>query len=62
MGWRKREVTGYNLNTSIPEYKEDRDGGPITQEDVDELNRVMDEYEINRNIERVRHFFGAVSS
>ena len=56
MGWRKREVTGYNLNTSIPEYKEDRDGGPITQEDVDELNRVMDEYEINRNIERVRHF------
>jgi len=54
-GWKMKDVTGYDLNTWIPEYKDKR-GRPITQEDVDELNRVMDEYEINRSVERVCHF------
>lgn len=56
VGWNFREVTGYNLSTSIPTYKDEKIGRPITQEDVDKLNSVMDEYEINRNVERVRHF------
>lgn len=54
-GWKMKDVTGYDLNTWIPEYK-DKLGRPINQEDVDELNRVMDEYEINRSVERVCHF------
>lgn len=55
-GWSFRKVTGYDLDTSIPEYENANYGRPITQEDVDEINRVMDEYEINRSVERIRHF------
>ena len=54
--WAFREVASYNLQTSIPTYLNPNSGRAITQADVDEINRVMDDYEINKNPKRVRHF------
>lgn len=49
-------MTSYDLTTSIPTYKNGTVGRDITQVDVDEINRIMDLYEINLGLERVRHF------
>lgn len=54
--WSFRDVTTYNLETSLPDYVDPDHGRRIEQKDIDELNRVMDFYKINLNAERVRHF------
>ncbi len=52
-GWQFRDMVSYDLTTSMPEYAEGTRG--ITQEDVDELNRILWKYEINTP-NRIAHF------
>lgn len=54
--WSFREITKYDMSTSLPTYVDPNNGRDITQADVDEINRVMGVYEINKNVERVCHF------
>ena len=42
--WVYKEVVAYDLNTSLPEYGKTY---AFSQEDVDEVNRVLEKYEIN---------------
>ena len=42
--WIYKEIVGYDLNTSLPEYGKTY---AFSQEDVDEINRVLEKYEIN---------------
>ncbi len=42
--WIYKEVVAYDLNTSLPEYGKTY---AFSQEDVDEVNRVLEKYEIN---------------
>ena len=42
--WIYKEVVAYDLNTSLPEYGKTY---AFSQEDVDEVNRVLETYEIN---------------
>ena len=42
--WTYKEIVGYDLNTSLPEYGKTY---AFSQEDVDEVNRVLEKYEIN---------------
>lgn len=52
-GWQFRDMVSYNLTTSMPNYADGtRD---ITQDDVDELNRILWKYEINTP-NRIAHF------
>ena len=44
MSWNFRDVVDYDLNTSLPIYEKSR---AITQSGGDEINRVLDKYEIN---------------
>ena len=46
-------MVSYDLTTSMPEYADGTRG--ITQEDVDELNRILWKYEINTP-NRIAHF------
>lgn len=50
--WKIKEVEKYDIKSFIPEYKKVRE---LTQEDVDEINRVLYKYEINTP-NRVAHF------
>lgn len=53
LGWKIRELLSYDLNTSLPNYSTGtRD---ITQEDVDEINRILIKYDINTP-NRIAHF------
>lgn len=54
-GWAFREIISYNTKTSLPQYKNEKQGRDITQEDVDELNRVLNIYGINTP-NRIAHF------
>ena len=47
-------MVSYDLTTSMPEYADGTRG--ITQEDVDELNRILWKYEINTP-NRIAHFW-----
>ena len=52
-GWQFRDMVSYDLTISMPNYAEGtRD---ITQDDVDELNRILWKYEINTP-NRIAHF------
>ena len=52
-GWQFRDMVSYDLTTSMPNYADGtRD---ITQDDVDELNRILWKYEINTP-NRIAHF------
>lgn len=55
IGWSFREIISYNTITSLPQYKNEKQGRDITQEDVDELNRVLNVYGINTP-NRIAHF------
>ena len=50
--WAYKPVDTYDVKTSLPEYGEIR---KYTQEDVDEINRVLEKYEINTP-ERIAQF------
>lgn len=54
-GWNFKEITKYNLKTSLPEYANEGKTRAITQADVDELNRVLNIYGINTP-NRIAHF------
>lgn len=53
--WGFREMIGYDVVTSLPQYKGDTKVRAITQEDVDEINRVLNIYGINTP-NRIAHF------
>lgn len=53
--WQFKEIIDYNIETSLPEYRDENKGRGITQADVDELNRVLNIYEINTP-NRIAHF------
>ncbi len=53
--WQFREIISYSTKTSLPEYRDERNGRAITQADVDELNRVLNVYGINTP-NRIAHF------
>ncbi len=55
--WVYKPICTYDLETSLPEYGEIR---KYTQEDVDEINRVLEKYEINTP-ERIAQFLAQCS-
>lgn len=55
--WVYKTICTYDLETSLPEYGEIR---KYTQEDVDEINRVLEKYEINTP-ERIAQFLAQCS-
>ncbi|MDE5866743.1 MAG: hypothetical protein K2H31_09125, partial [Lachnospiraceae bacterium] len=54
-GWALREIKNYSTVSSLPQYKDENKGRDITQDDIDELNRVLNLYEINTP-NRIAHF------
>lgn len=52
-GWQFRDMVSYDLTTSMPNYADGTRN--ITQDDVDELNRILWKYEINTP-NRIAHF------
>lgn len=55
--WVYKPIVQYDVVSSLPEYGEIRE---LTQEDVDEINRVLEKYEINTP-ERIAHFLAQCS-
>lgn len=55
--WCVKEVLGYDMTTSLPVYGEIRE---MTQEDIDRINKVLDDYEINTP-NRIAHFLAQCS-
>lgn len=55
--WVYKPIIGYDVVSSLPEYGEIRE---FTQKDVDEINRVLEKYEINTP-ERIAHFLAQCS-
>lgn len=53
--WQFKEIIDYNIETSLPEYRDANKGREISQADVDELNRVLNIYGINTP-NRIAHF------
>ncbi len=51
--WNFRTMESYDMETLLPTYKEDVHGW--TQDDIDDLNRVLEKYEINTP-NRIIHF------
>ena len=53
--WSFRKIVSYDMNTLLPVYLDEKKGRDITQTDVDEINRVLEKYDITTP-NRIAHF------